>query len=374
MVDANAPIAFIVNALAAWEAGTPVFPVDPRLPEEARAKLVARASGIDPRTALLLSTSGTSAEPKLVMLGADGLAANIQAILRYLPIKASPRTAVIVPLSYSYGLVGQVLTTLEAGGTLLLLGDLTFPVDQLARMRDLGAQGLSTVPASLRLLARATLEPLSLDYVASAGGPLDDATIELARRAFRPRAFYNQYGLTEASPRVTGGLADGSVGRPLEGVDVTIDAPDEHGEGEILVRGPGVMLGYLGDPEGTARVLEDGVLRTGDRGRLEDGRLFVTGRADGVVKVAGERVGLEEVAAVLRAAEGVTEAAVIAVPHDELGFRLHAFVEGDAKAAREAAKRFLGPAKRPRIVAIESLPRTSNGKVALGELAKLVNP
>jgi long-chain acyl-CoA synthetase len=234
-----------------------------------------------------------------------------------------------------------------------------------------GAEGLSSVPSSLRLFARAVAEGSAappLRYVASAGAPLDAATVALVRASFPGARLWNQYGLTEASPRVAAiadddpAFARGAAGRLLEGIEARVE-----GE-EIFVRGPSVMLGYLDDGEATARALSpDGWLRTGDVGRLEDRCLFVRGRADGVVKCAGERVGLDEVAAALRECDGVADACVVALPDEALGARLVAFVEAVAESAAKARARLrtrLTPAKRPaRIVAVESLPRLTSGKI-----------
>jgi acyl-CoA synthetase (AMP-forming)/AMP-acid ligase II len=118
-------------------------------------------------------------------------------------------------------------------------------------------------------------------------------------------------------------------------------------------------------------------LRTGDTGRVDaEGYVYVAGRHDGVVKCGGERVSVEEVAAVVRRAEGVDDAAVVAVPDELLGSRLVAYVEasGPDVVARvsEAARRHLPAAKRPhRIVEIQALPRGPHGKVDLAALRRL---
>jgi long-chain acyl-CoA synthetase len=376
---------FVVSALAVWECGAVLLPLDVRaglspvqaLIRRARPFLLRTAAGmerlpdgreLDARVALLLFTSGSSGPPKGVLLSRDGLRANVEAILRYLP---AGRAAIVLPLTYSYALVGQVLTTLQAGATALLLGELKYPAEQLEAMVRLKATGLSSVPSSLRLLARAVIEGSGapeLSYVASAGAPLDPATVALIRTAFPGARLWNQYGLTEASPRVAAisdedpAFAEGSAGRPLQGIDVRAE-----GE-EILVRGPSVMLGYLDDPDATARALAGGWLHTGDVGRLDSsGRLFVHGRGDGVVKCAGERVGLDEVAAVLRECPGVADACVIALPDEALGARLVAFIESTPEvvtAARKALREKLLPAKRPgQIVALAELPRMPSGKI-----------
>jgi len=157
-------------------------------------------------------------------------------------------------------------------------------------------------------------------------------------------------------------FARGAAGRPLHGIELRIE-----GE-EIMVRGPSVMLGYLDDPEATGRtLLPGGWLRTGDVGHLEDGCLFVHGRGDGVVKCAGERVGLDEVAAVMRECPGIADACVVALPDEALGARLVGFVEAPAGVVAELRKFLrlkLLPAKRPaQLVAVESLPRLPSGKI-----------
>lgn len=403
---------FLVSALAALASGGVVVPLDVRAGEPAalaqaeRAKVAAVVVGsleedtlrvmrgdspreLDPRAALLLYTSGSSGEPKGVLLSADGLAANLEAILAYLPLSPRSRTPLLLPLVYSYSLVGQAFATLRAGGTLLGLGDLHYPAEQLAALARLSADGLSSVPTALRGLAQVAVElpqaeRPALTYVASAGAPLDTATAQLLSEAFPGARRYNQYGLTEASPRVSA-ISDaeppffaGSVGRPLPGTEARVGK-----EGELEVRGPSVMLGYLDDPEGTARVLADGWLRTGDLGRIdESGYLYVSGRSDGLVKVAGERVSTDEIAALLRHCDGVAEVCVVAASDPALGARLTAFLEPREGAPEDLAARVrafarerLPPAKRPvKVVELERLPRGDRGKIDRQALRRMVDP
>lgn len=413
-VAVKEPAGALVAMLAALEAGAAVLPLDVRAGEESRRAVIERARPVaivtgggpdgalelapsdaprelPPEVGLLLFTSGSSGVPKGVLLGKAGIEANVEAILSYLPVREHPVTALVLPISYSYALVGQALVTLRAGGQLLLLNDIAFAATQVEAMRELGASGLSSVPTSLRLLASAALE-LPPDerptpgYLASAGAPLDARTRELLHEAFPAARRFNQYGLTEACPRVTAlsdaepAFARGSVGRPLPGITVRIadpeGAPLPAGEvGELVIRGPSVMLGYLDDPEGTARVLTPGGLRAGDMGYMDaEGYLYVVGREDGVVKCAGERVSVEEVASVLRSAPGVREACVVALPDELMGAQLIGFVEpaGVAAAAKDAARRLLPAAKRPRrIVEMQGLPRGANGKLDLAALRQL---
>lgn len=394
------PAGFLLASLAALRAGAVLVPLDPRAGTEPHEQVLRRVrpagvvvgcagpGAVETRrvdavprrfaneAALVLPTSGSSGLPKAVLLGEAGLRWNIDAILRYLPVEKHPRTAIVLPLFYSYSLVGQALTTLRAGATALLLGGLRYPAEQVAALIRFRAGGLSSVPTSLRLLAEAVLgEAPPLGYVASAGAPLPAPVLEAARRAFPGARFFNQYGLTEASPRVTA-IADdeppfhaGSVGRPLPGLDVkAID-------GELVVSGPSVMLGYLDDPEGTARVMGPRGLRTGDQGFVDAaGYVYVTGRGDDLVKVAGERVGLAGVARRLETAPGVLEAFVAGAPDRRTGTRLVAFVAPaiDVAALRRWAREHLPPPQRPaRIVPLGALPRRPNGKLDRAELQRL---
>jgi len=416
-VAAKDPSEYLTLALAAWQAKAIVLLLDARAGESLplagarRVGVTTLTTGItaeglpktletgvpartfDESLGLILFTSGTSALPKGVLLPSSAIAHNVHAINAYLPIAEHSTTGIVLPLSYSYGLVGQALTTLAVGGTMVLLSDVMYPAKLVEAMVTFGVNGLSSVPPSLRLIARACIaagpeKTPKLGYVASAGGFQDALTRELVEKAFPTALRFNQYGLTEASPRVTAlshhepAYARGSVGKGIQGVEVF--AVDEQGNrlppgepGEIALRGPSVMAGYMDDPEATAKVLSGGVLRSGDAGYVDaDGFVFVEGRKDGVVKCGGERVSVEEVAGYMRTAEGVRDAAVLAVPHDDLGHALWAFVEADESvipALRLLAREKLPPAKRPqKFIALAELPRTMNGKVALGELKKLV--
>lgn len=168
-------------------------------------------------------------------------------------------------------------------------------------------------------------------------------------------------------------FARGSVGKPLAGMAVEARGED----GELYVRGPSVMLGYLDDPGGTRAVLDGGWLATGDLGRVDDaGDVFVVGRRDGVVKCGGERVSVDEVAAVIRRAPGVDDACVLAAPHPETGATLWAFVacaEERLVDLRRFLRAELPAAKRPRhLVRMDALPRGANGKIALDALRREV--
>src|SRR5690606_21410824 len=153
---------------------------------------------------------------------------------------------------------------------------------------DLGAGKLLFFPVHQKLGGRMRL-------LISGGSALPADTL----KAFRGLGFhlYEGYGMTESAPglavmRPGGKPAPGSVGRALACVDVRIDQPDPSGIGEIIAKGPNVMIGYFENPEATAQTLQDGWLHTGDLGRIdEDGNVFIVGRKkEMILGASGENV------------------------------------------------------------------------------------
>ena len=397
-------LAQLIAVLAILQCGRVPLPLDARAPVEHQAAAAGRAGApvlwqdagalplpsapqpVAPGVALALPTSGSSGRPRTVALGGAGIAANIEAILSYLPV-AGARVAIVLPFVSGYALVGQAFTALRAGAPLCLAANLAWPSTQLDFLTSVGATLLSSVPASLRLLAQAALDRDAEDrppltHIASAGATLDTSTRTPLRLAFPGARLFNQYGLTEASPRVTAvGDGDpafdaGSVGRALPGVALEIrdaeGAPCPPGvRGELHVRGPSVMVEYLGDAVATDAVLgPGGWLRTRDLGSLDaTGALFLDGRSDDLVKIAGERVSLAATSAALLQAPGVDEAYTCAVPDPRTDLRLVSFVASALPAEkllpelRRYLRATLAPAVRPaRIVHCTALPHLLGGK------------
>jgi acyl-CoA synthetase (AMP-forming)/AMP-acid ligase II len=388
----------LIAALAGLAAGVPVAVERParavafagaalRVTRVAPApvfEIAAPAVPVPAGAALLVATSGTTGAHRWAAFDAAAVGASIAAILGYLPV-AGARTAVTLPLSHAYALVGQALVGIAGGATLVWPATGATGAELVVGFHARGVDGWSTVAFALAEAARAaTTEPgWRPAFLASAGGALDRGIAAAVRAAFPSARLFDQYGLTEAGPRVAAIDADdprfaaGSVGRPLPGVELWIEA-DGGGRappgvtGEITLRSPSVMLGYAGasDAAGATR-LRDGELHTGDRGHLDsEGYLHVTGRADDLVNVAGERVSLARIAAVLGAALGDPAAVAVApVPDARLGVRLVAVVAaadgaGVADALRRVAMGALAPAERPRdYLIVPALPRGVSGKL-----------
>jgi long-chain acyl-CoA synthetase len=191
------------------------------------------------------------------------------------------------------------------------------------------------------------------------------------------------YGLTEAAGAVAVAsgqeLTDhsGSVGRPLPTIELAVENPDLDGVGEILVRGPSVMLGYWHEPKSSV-ITPDRWLRTGDLGRIDnDGYLYLTGRAKDVVIRGGENISASRIEARLQEHPAVLDVAVIGLPHADLGEEVAAAVtlRRNAVAAEaelvEFATEGLAYFEVPTRWSIshDDLPRTASGKVVKGEVA-----
>jgi long-chain acyl-CoA synthetase len=197
------------------------------------------------------------------------------------------------------------------------------------------------------------------------------------------------YGLTETAP-VTNWcrpeeFRPGSVGKPLPGIDEKIVAPDgtpvpAGADGEIRIKGPNVMKGYLNRPEDTAAVFdEDGYFRTGDMGRFDaDGHLSITGRIKEMLIIAGENVFPREIEAVLERHPGVHAAAVIGMQDGSRGEVPVAYVEMreghdfDEASLRAHCREGIAQYKVPReIIRLDALPRNPTGKVVRKELVRM---
>jgi acyl-coenzyme A synthetase/AMP-(fatty) acid ligase len=323
-----------------------------------------------PDLALLLSTSGTTGSPKLVRLSAAAVQANATAIAAYLQLGPGERALASLPLGYSYGL--SVLNShLVAGATVVLPREGIVRPSFWEAFERHGCTSLAGVPYSYALMERVGWRRRalpSLRTMTQAGGRMEPDVVlsvagELERRGAR---LVVMYGQTEATARISylppGLLASkpGSIGVPIPGGRLSVDG------GELVYRGPNVMLGYATTRADLARGDElGGVLRTGDLGHADDdGCFFVTGRLTRIAKVHGLRVNLDEVEALGR---GGGPAAALGDGED----RLAVFVEGDPEAARAALADGLALRGRSVLVRhVEGLPVTTSGKVDYQALAR----
>lgn len=245
--------------------------------------------------ATILYTSGTTGEPKGVMLSHGNLVSNTLATIAAFEIDAADLRLCWLPLSHVYARTSDYYTWIGRGSVLALaksretiladcrklqptiINGVPYFYDKI--MRHLQESGQADVPGKLTELLGGRMR-----VCCSGGAALSNHVAEFF--AQRGLLLVQGYGLTESSPVITTcsptAQCLGTVGPPIPGVEVKIA-----GDGEVLTRGPHVMQGYWNKPEATAEVIRDGWLHTGDLGQLEDGFLRITGRKKELIVTAG---------------------------------------------------------------------------------------
>lgn len=340
--------------------------------------------------AIVMQTSGTSGRPKGAVLGFDNLIASAEGSARLLGASPQDRWLLCMPLFHIGGL--SILIRSATSGASVLLHRRFDPAAVAKALESDRVTRVSFVAAMLaRLLtARAGQRaPETLDLVLLGGGPTSQALLFEAAALGYPIA--PTYGLTEATSQVatrppdirpaeSSDLASGL--QPLPGVEIRI--VDEQGssvamdiEGEIQVRGPIVMHGYLDDPEATRRALREGWLATGDIGRLDaHGHLRVLDRRTDLIVSGGENVYPAEIESRLAEHPGIEEACVVGVDDEVFGTRPIAFVVARTGTRLDGAeldafcREKLAGYKIPvDFIERERLPRTASGKLLRRALA-----
>ncbi|SHN48157.1 class I adenylate-forming enzyme family protein [Cryptosporangium aurantiacum] len=333
----------------------------------------------DDDLAALLYTGGTTGRAKGVMLSHRGLWESGRGIDLVARTTTVTRSLLPLPLSHAYGLIvaiGGLHTDRQQVAVLQRWFD---PVGWLQLVQEHKLETSPVVPAMLQLLLGQPLAEYdlsSLQSFGSGGATLPPAVREEAERVFGV-TILEGYGCTEASAVVSAetmtATRPGSVGKPLPHAEVAILDPDGKPapEGEICVRGPGVMLGYWNDPELTAQTVRDGWLHTGDVGRLdEDGFLYVVDRMKDLIIRGGFNVFPRDVEDILLQHPAVQVAACVGKPDVESGEEVVAVVQlvpgGSATGAElvEFAKARMAKYKYPREVhVVDAVPLTSVGKL-----------
>jgi long-chain acyl-CoA synthetase len=402
---ANRP-ELVVTVLGGLAAGATVAPLDPLLKADERADILAdlapalvveaepdgslREHPDDGGTlgapaALVLYTSGSTGRPKGAVLSHAALTfANRSWGGPVIGLRDDDVVLAALPLSHAFGLNGALLAPLLAGVTVRLME--RFVPEAVAEV--LTRDAVTVLPGVATMFHRlldlrdfAGAPRLRLGVSGAAPCPWDLAEAWRARTGVR---IVRGYGSTEMF-RPLSYLADeptdypDCVGRPVPGVEIRI--VDDEGsaatpgeDGELLIRTPAVMDGYLGNTEETRAVLADGWFRTGDLARLTpDGYVAIVGRKRERIKRGGYSVFPAEVETVLLAHPAVSEAAVIGVPDAALGEEVAAFVVLTSAAAAEEliawCRERLAAFKYPRrITVLPSLPRSATGKILKARL------
>ncbi len=343
------------------------------------------AEAVPDDLACIIYTSGTTGSPKGVMLSHGNIEANTRSIISYLDLRHSDSIVAVLPFFYSYG--SSILHThLAAGASIIVEDNFIYPNKILEKMRARQTTGFSGVPSTFAMLLHrsnfSSMDWPHLRYVTQAGGPMPPAVTKQLKEVLPDTDIFIMYGQTEATARLSylpPGLLlakEGSVGRAIPGV--TLRVVNRKGEdvvpgetGEIIAKGKNVMVGYWGNLQETKKVLRDGWLHTGDLATVdEDGFIFIKSRKSELIKSGAHRISPREIEDVISEFDNVAEAAVVGQPDQILGERIAAFVvpkDSDAvdeKGLLRHCRKNLAGFKVPhRIFFVDSLPKTSSGKV-----------
>ncbi|MGW1785843.1 class I adenylate-forming enzyme family protein [Streptomyces sp. NPDC002143] len=413
-------VEFVLLLFAAWRLGATITPVNPSLTdievvrqlEDSGARLLVVEDGAETAAdlatlavgeldgqaaewdqapyldssalALLIYTSGTTGAPKGVMLDHANIDAMVEMGRVALEVGPSDRCLLILPLFHVNGIVVSVLTPLLAGADVVIAGRRFDPHSFFDLVKQERPTFFSAVPTIYGMLAAlpedVRPDTSSLRFAVCGAAP---ASAELLTR-FEARYGFplvEGYGLSEGTcgstiNPVSGPRRAGTVGLPFPGQEIRIvDADGAETapglDGEVVVRGPNVMRGYLGRPQETAKVIVDGWLHTGDVGHLDDeGYLTLVGRSKDMIIRGGENIYPKEIEDVLTGDPSVLEAAVIGVPDDKWGEVVVAYVQPrpgsivDREVLEALCARSLTGYKRPTsFVVVEAIAKNAVGKI-----------
>lgn len=335
--------------------------------------------------AIMLHTSGTTSNPKKVMLTHKNLLANIQSNVASLELNSNDRCLIVLPMCFGYCNTSQFLTHFYLGGSIVIYDGIFVPARFFHYIEKYRCTNTTCIPTMLYLITKSKKSSYSLQslrYLCFGGGTISTDVLEKINKLLPQVGIVQTYGQTEASPRITCLLPQdserkiGSVGKPIPGVCVRII--DERGnelpansKGEIIIKGDNVMKGYYKRPEETAKAIKNGWLHTGDIGVFDDeGYLYVVGRIKNVIITGGLNVYPEEIEEILRSHSDVEDALVLPRQHEALGEVpiAHVVIKKGRQVSSSQLLSFckgrLEIQKIPsEIVMVENIEKTYNGKV-----------
>jgi amino acid adenylation domain-containing protein len=351
---------------------------------------------LDIDLAAIVYTSGSTGDPKGVMLTHRNMLAASTSVSTYLGMREDDVVLLVLPMAFDYGLY-QMIMSFRVGARVVLERSFAFPAAVLNVMVNEGVTGFPGVPTIFAILTEmetlGTYDFSKIRYVTNTAANLPVKHILMLQELFPRALIFSMYGLTECKrctylPPADLARKPTSVGLAIPNTELWI--VDESGNkvpagqvGQLVIRGATVMRGYWEKPEATAKKLRPGplpgemVLHTGDFCRLdEEGYLYFVGRMDDIIKSRGEKVAPKEVENTLMNIKGVKEAAVIGVPDEVLGQAVKAFVvleQGVSMTEKEIQRECQSRQENfmvPKYVTfVTDLPKTTTGKIKKTDLS-----
>ena len=349
----------------------------------------------DDDIAVIIFTSGSTGTKKGVMLTHKNLIANTGSIIEYLNLDETDRICVALPFFYCYG-ASLLHTHLRVGGSIVLnqkpfLGSIIKDIDTYE------CTGFAGVPSTYQILINKTLflqqKFPSLRYFTQAGGQLPNRYIKILADNFPQKNLYVMYGATEATARLSYlppelvNTKMGSIGKGIPGV--TLAVLDKDGQavktseiGEIAAKGDNIMKGYYNDPEGTAAVLKNGWLYTGDLATIDDeGFIYVVGRSKNIINSGGYRISPNEIENEILSFEKFKGCVVFGMPDEIMGEAIVAVIQAPNTADHSnlllellthCNKRLPSYKVPKKIYFVDEFPLNSSNKIDLAALREIV--
>ncbi|ORW30030.1 acyl-CoA synthetase [Mycobacterium paraense] len=373
--------------------GVPAVHLDAPTPPE---RDVPTPEGLRDDDAMIMFTGGTTGVPKMVPWTHDNIANSVRAIIAGYGLSPQDATVAVMPLYHGHGLIAALLSTLASGGTVLLPARGRFSAHTFWDDIDAaGATWYTAVPTIHQILLersrteRPGSDRVALRFIRSCSAPLTPETAQALHETFSAPVVC-AFGMTEAThqvattgigrtenPAATGGLVGASTGPEIRIAGPDGQALPAEAVGEVWLRGPTVVRGYLGDPAITAANFTDGWLRTGDLGSLSAaGDLIIRGRIKELINRGGEKISPERVEGVLATHPNVLEVAVYGLPDKMYGETVAAVIVPRESPAPTPAE--LAVFCRERLAAYEvpatfreagELPHTAKGSLDRRALA-----
>jgi long-chain acyl-CoA synthetase len=333
-------------------------------------------------TAVILYTSGTTGKPKGAELTHTNLRRNVEIATGLFDLGEDAVTLGALPLFHSFGQTCALNATISGGGMLTLIPrfDPVKALEIIQRDKVTIFEGVPTMYAAILNVPDAgDYDTSSLQICVSGGAAMPVEVMRGFEEKFGCKVLEG-YGLSETSPVASFNHPDrerkpGSIGTPVDGVEMKL-VDEDNGVGEIAIRGHNVMKGYWRNPEATADVMRDGWFHTGDMAQVDDdGYYFIVDRKKDMIIRGGYNVYPREIEEVLYEHPAVREAAVVGVPHDELGEEVGAAValkegaDADPDELRAFVKDQVAAYKYPRqIWFVDELPKGPTGKILKREI------
>lgn len=337
--------------------------------------------------AIMLHTSGTTSDPKRVMLTHEGLLANVRSNISSLGLTSEDKVLIWIPMMFGYCNTAQFLTHLYLGASMVIMNEIFMPKKFFEVVQKEKITNFTCVPTNLIIILDykhyGKYDISSLRYICFGGGKMPEEQLKVIQERFPNVGFVQTYGQTEASPRVTALLPQdsfrklGSVGKPIPNVAVRIVNASgndvEIGEvGEIIVSGKNVMKGYYRREEITRETIKNGWLYTGDLGYFDDeGYIYLAGRRKNMIITGGLNVYPEEIEEIISSFVNVKDVYVYGVPDEKLGESVEAKItiddlnqDVDIYALKNYCSERLAQYKVPKkIIIVDELKKTYNGKI-----------